>query len=71
MIPILLTVPLKMSGLTTEDVRMWSCYGYSPETAGGVGCLQSAYSVEEHVGLFIMADQTPIEPASHIMRGLY
>ena len=55
-----------VQALTTDDVSdVELLHGYSPETASGVGLfLQSAFSVEEHVELFVMADQTPIEPAS-------
>lgn len=55
-----------VQALTTEDVGdVELLHGYSPENAGGVGLfLQSEFSIEQHVGLFTLADQTPIEPAS-------
>ena len=55
-----------VQALTTEDVAdVELLHGYSPEDAGGVGLfLQSEFSVSQHVGLFTMSDQTPIEPAS-------
>ncbi|MBM76413.1 MAG: hypothetical protein CMK59_13490 [Proteobacteria bacterium] len=55
-----------VEALTTEDVSdVELTHGYNPSDAGGVGIfLQSTFSVDDHVGLFVMADQTSIEPAS-------
>jgi hypothetical protein len=55
-----------IQALTAEDVSdVELTHGYNPEDAGGVGLyLQSQFSVDDHVGLFTMADQMPIEPGS-------
>ncbi len=55
-----------VQALTAEDVSDVELnHGYDPAGAGGVALfLQSNFSVDEHVGLFLMEDQTLIEPAS-------
>lgn len=52
--------------LTEEDVAdVEYNHGHDPNDAGGVGLfLQSGFSVDDHVGLFTMTDQKPIEPGS-------
>ena len=55
-----------VQALTGEDVADVELnHGYDPAGAGGVALfLQSNFSVDEHVGLFTLEDQTPVEPAS-------
>ena len=52
--------------LSSDDVSgVELTHGHSPEDAGGVAIyLQSPNSLDAHVGLFLLEDQTPIEPAS-------
>jgi hypothetical protein len=54
---------LALSSDDVSDVEL--THGHSPEDAGGVAIyLQSPNSLDAHVGLFLLEDQTPIEPAS-------
>jgi hypothetical protein len=54
--------------MTEEDVSdVELTHGYNPNDASGVAIfIQSDFSIEDHLGLFTMADQTPIEPASPV-----
>jgi len=55
-----------VQALSAEDVSDVELFhGYDSTGAGGVALFfQSSFSVDDHVGLFVMEDQTPIEPAS-------
>lgn len=52
-----------MSSDDVSDVELM--HGYNPEDAGGVAIfLQSQYTIDDHVSIFLLEDQTPVEPAS-------
>ena len=55
-----------VTAMTSDDVSdVELTHGYNPEDASGVAIFfQSQYSIEDHVSIFLLEDQTPVEPAS-------
>ena len=55
-----------VQALTEDDVSdVELTHGYNPNDASGVALFyQSEFSIDDHVGVFLLADQTPVEASS-------